>query len=213
MGALADFSSPGPTRDGRNKPDIAAPGVEIASTTSFDTNPQCTPASAWNLDDGMMHSINQGTSMSSPHVAGACALLMQKFGAVDPAWMKQYLFAHARTDANTGAVWNRDWGWGKLDLRDLTGPVTRVLSPNGGEAWLAGDSALVGWEATDAASGVTGVDLLLSSTGPAGPYTALATNVPNTGTRKVFAPMPVTSDARIKVVSHDGSGNEAEDVS
>src|SRR5258708_26719847 len=144
MGALADFSSPGPTRDGRNKPDLTAPGVESASTTSFDTNPQCAPAYAWNLDDGMMHTINQGTSMSSPHVAGACALLMQKFGAVDPTWMKQYLSTHARRDSNTGPTWNLDWGWGKLDLGDLASPVARVLWPNGGEAWLAGGAPGVG---------------------------------------------------------------------
>ena len=213
IGALADFSSPGPTRDGRNKPDLAAPGVEIASTTSFDTNPQCAPAYAWNLDDGMMHTINQGTSMSSPHVAGACALLMQKFGAKDPAWMKQYLFSHARRDSNTGPTWNKDWGWGKLDLGDLTAPIARVLWPNGGEAWLAGDSAVVGWDATDAGTGVTSVDLLLSSTGVAGPFTMLATGLPNTGTRKVHVPSSVTADARVKVVAHDGNNNQAEDVS
>jgi len=213
IGALANFSSPGPTSDGRSKPDITAPGVEIASTTSFDTNPQCAPAYAWNLDDGMMHTINQGTSMSSPHAAGACALLLQKFGAVDPAWVKQYLFAHARTDANTGAAWNRDWGWGKLDLGDLTAPVTQVLWPNGGESWLSGDSAVVGWSATDVGTGVAGVDVLLSATGTAGPWVTLAASLPNTGTRKVHVPTTTTTTARIKIVAHDGAGNQGEDVS
>src|SRR6185436_10233677 len=39
MGTLASFSSPGPTRDGRLKPEITAPGFGVSSTLSIDATP------------------------------------------------------------------------------------------------------------------------------------------------------------------------------
>ncbi len=56
---IAAFSSRGPTADGRNKPDIVAPGVSITST----------------LNDGSFRSFS-GTSMATPHVSGTLALLI-----------------------------------------------------------------------------------------------------------------------------------------
>src|SRR5438094_4841739 len=60
---IASFSSRGPvTRDGSNriKPDITAPGTTVRS--------------AWNGSDSEYISID-GTSMATPHIAGAMALL------------------------------------------------------------------------------------------------------------------------------------------
>src|SRR5213080_4429897 len=60
---IASFSSRGPvTRDGSNriKPDITAPGTTVRS--------------AWNGSDSQYISID-GTSMATPHIAGAMALL------------------------------------------------------------------------------------------------------------------------------------------
>ncbi len=59
-GSIAPFSSAGPTKDGRMKPDCAAVGVDVLS---------CAPT-----DD---YTTFQGTSMSTPVVSGLAALLVE----------------------------------------------------------------------------------------------------------------------------------------
>lgn len=68
------FSSPGPTRDGRPKPDIYAPGAWIASSLSDDATITSNPYKA---RDGK-HYHGAGTSAAAPHVTGAVALLLQQ---------------------------------------------------------------------------------------------------------------------------------------
>jgi subtilisin family serine protease len=136
VGNLASFSSPGPTRDGREKPDITAPGVAIGSTASFDVSQICPAAGSPStlLGDELNHTINAGTSMAAPHVTGAVALILENFGAVSPSWVKRFLFAHSTVDAFTGVVWNRDWGHGKLHLDSSTPTLLSLFTaePVGG---------------------------------------------------------------------------------
>ena len=76
---IADFSSRGPLPDdqlGISKPDLAAPGVQILAGTT----PQ--PGLIEAGPPGELFQAIAGTSMSSPHVAGAGALLK----ALHPDW-------------------------------------------------------------------------------------------------------------------------------
>lgn len=75
------FSSVGPTRDGRAKPDILAHGVGIAAARSDGDD-----------DDQPLVTVKSGTSMASPHVAGAAAVLLEAAGRpLTAAEVKQIL--------------------------------------------------------------------------------------------------------------------------
>jgi len=212
-GPLANFSSMGPTRDGRQKPDIAAPGIAIVSTKSLDYTNNCPVSGASTIiGDGPNHIVNAGTSMAAPHTSGAVALLMQKFGAITPAFAKTYFAANAVVDGNTGAVPNYDWGSGKLRLGDLLDPTVTVTSPNGGETLVIGANANLTWTASDNV-GVTGVDLELSRSGALGPWETVALGVPNTGTYAWVVTGPPTNTAILRVTASDAAANSASDVS
>jgi minor extracellular serine protease Vpr len=210
LGAMATFSSYGPSRDGYQKPDIAAPGMGIASVRSADATGTCS-AYPYQLNDGAFHTINQGTSMAAPHVTGATALLFQKFGAWTPEQVKTYLNANATIDAFTGATWNNAFGNGKLHLGDLVDPVLAVTYPNGGETFITGNSVNVTWNATDNV-GVTSVDVLLSRTGPGGPFVALASGIANSGSYLWAVGLPPSTNCWLKVVASDAAGNTGSDL-
>jgi minor extracellular serine protease Vpr len=114
-GNISSFSANGPTRDGRQKPDIAAPGQGITSSlsTMFDTTGQY----SW-IQPGQKHWILQGTSMAAPHVTGAAALLLGINPAYTAAQIKTLLQTAANADAFTGTVPNYIWGYGKMDVVD-----------------------------------------------------------------------------------------------
>ena len=81
VGSISSFSSAGPTPLSlRLKPDVAAPGSSILSST---------PEGEWGL--------LSGTSMASPHVAGAVALLRKRHPTWTPAQLKSALVTTGST--------------------------------------------------------------------------------------------------------------------
>ncbi len=82
----AKFSSRGPTTEQRLlKPDLSAPGVEIASAA---------------MGTGSQGTAFSGTSMASPAVAGAAALLRQAFPTEAPLGIKERLVSTSRPVVN-----------------------------------------------------------------------------------------------------------------
>ncbi len=88
---MADFSSRGPfsTEGDWIKPDITAPGVRILAANA----PDQADGSA-----GDIFGYLQGTSMSSPHIAGLAALVREAHPDWSPAQIKSALMTTARQD-------------------------------------------------------------------------------------------------------------------
>lgn len=123
LNQIADFSSKGPTADGRFKPDITAPGNILASSVSrFDSNYVSTSprtvARLFDATNNWFFGMMEGTSMSSPMVAGIIALWLQAKPNLTVAQIKTILQNTADTDPFTGtgsAIPNNTWGRGKID--------------------------------------------------------------------------------------------------
>lgn len=125
-GGIAAFSSVGPTRDGRIKPDVVAPGMLIASARSNATTLRTS-------DPDLFHRILAGTSMAAPHVAGVIALMLQYSPNLQATALPMILRQTARLDSNTGLLAGGSpvWGFGKVDARTATALFRLTLVPNG----------------------------------------------------------------------------------
>lgn len=118
-GAIAPFSSIGPTLDERVKPDIAAPGVNIGSAMSSYTDEDFTtilnvPFQGRSFPFARL----SGTSMSSPAVAGIVALVLEADPTSTPQEVKDAIMRTARQDSHTGVIpvgGSNMWGAGKVN--------------------------------------------------------------------------------------------------
>lgn len=120
-GLVSDFSSYGLTAELQLKPDIAAPGGSIWSTIP--------------LEQGG-HGSKSGTSMASPHVAGAAALLLESSPDLTPREVKTAMMNTAdqltwslMPDAGYLEPVHRQ-GAGLLDMVGAVHTATRVDEPS-----------------------------------------------------------------------------------
>ncbi len=100
---MASFSSRGPNKGDPNvlKPDLTAPGVDILAAVAAGGNQTLRDEIANNVTPGgLLWQSMQGTSMSSPHVAGMGALLRHLRPGWSPAAIKSALMTTAYSTQN-----------------------------------------------------------------------------------------------------------------
>jgi subtilisin family serine protease len=171
--SISSFSSLGPTRDGRIKPDITAPGFVIYSTRSLE-------APETNYSFGVIdnnYAIDAGTSMSAPHVAGIASLVWESSPALTGAQMRERL---KRTSDLQTASPDTTWGHGKVNaLSAITETVAGISGP---ERTVPGQNPTL--RADEKSSGPYGnaVTFSWSAPGatvtPTGPVTTFSANTP-----------------------------------
>lgn len=123
------FSSRGPTKDQRFKPDVVAPGTFILSTRSVMIAMNNTAWAAY--PPSRMYFHMGGTSMATPLTSGAVALLReylrtgQRIRRPSAAMLKAALVAGAvrlPTGRDDGAVVDNDQGYGRVNLDAVVSP-------------------------------------------------------------------------------------------
>ncbi|MFI1539456.1 S8 family serine peptidase [Streptomyces anandii] len=195
---LADFSSTGPrVGDGAIKPDVTAPGVDITAAAAkgsvIDQEVGENPPGYLTIS---------GTSMATPHVAGAAALLKQEH----PKWGYAELKGALTGSAKGGAYTPFEQGTGRIAV-DRAIKQTVVADPvslnYGVQAWPHTDDKPLTRKLTYRNLGSKPVTLALTSTAtgpggkaaPAGFFRLGATEVtvPAGGTASV----DVTVDTRL----------------
>ncbi|WP_314412392.1 S8 family peptidase [Streptomyces sp. DSM 40484] len=194
---LADFSSTGPGLDGQIKPDVTAPGVDTTAASA--------PGSVIAREVGEKppgYVTISGTSMATPHVAGAAAILKQQH----PEWTYAELKGALTGSAKGGKYTPFQQGSGRIQV-DQAIRQSVVAEPSsvsfGVAQWPHTDDTPVTKEVTYRNLGTSDVTLNLAVAGtdpkgqaaPAGFFT-LATKmltVPAGGT----ASADLTADTRL----------------
>ena len=110
---------------------VSAPGVDILSTwPTWDTDPTGQPYLYFRIS---------GTSMATPQVAGAAALVKQFFPGATPYQVRELL---ERTAVDIGpAGFDRETGWGRIDLKNLADELAAIHA--GSASLNPGGTALV----------------------------------------------------------------------
>ncbi|MFD7655912.1 S8 family serine peptidase, partial [Actinosynnema sp. NPDC059797] len=202
---IAPFSSRGPRiGDGAVKPDLTAPGVDIVAARAAEGT------LGLPVDD--RHVAMSGTSMATPHVAGAAALLAQRHPDWTGTRLKAALTASARPTTGLTAF---DQGAGRVDL---TRAITTAVVPEpatvslGAQRWPHHDDTPVTRTVTYRNSGDQPVtyDVAVEAAGPdgspapAGMFTATPARITVPAGGEATA--TVTADTRVGDVDGAFSG-------
>ncbi|MGW0473943.1 S8 family peptidase [Streptomyces coeruleorubidus] len=192
---LADFSSRGPGMDGALKPDVTAPGVDITAASAPGNQ---IAAEVGEKPAGYM--TISGTSMATPHVAGAAALLKQQH----PEWKYPELKGALTGSTKGGKYTPFEQGSGRIQV-DKAIKQSVIANPSsvsfGVQQWPHTDDKPVTKELTYRNLGTKPVTLKLASTAtnpkgqtaPAGFFKLGATSVTVPAGGKASVPFTVNT--------------------
>lgn len=146
VGTIADFSSVGPTRDGRTKPDVVAPGVNIISAGNSyhaDSYGERMVTSTVFHDREYPWRVMSGTSMATPCVAGIVALWLQANPQLSPDDIKEIIKETSIKPEEGMEYPNNTYGYGLIDayygiqkiLYDATGIKRIENTALPGDGW------------------------------------------------------------------------------
>jgi minor extracellular serine protease Vpr len=142
---MAGFSSEGPTDvKFRIKPDVVAPGVNVLSSQ---------PAEACEQTDPSCWAFFQGTSMATPHVAGAAALVLD----AHPTWTAPDVRSAIVNTAVRGMLKDAATGATFVDNPNIVG-AGLLNAENAVGASISLDPVSIGYGAVPSGSGQTRTD-------------------------------------------------------
>ena len=156
IGALSDFSSKGPSRNVAVTgllPDIAAPGQMVASALN-DAAAGSTDERRIVVDSPNGYSVLSGTSMASPAMAGAVALMLEADPTLTANDIRTILDGSSVAPPGV-EVPNNDWGRGKLNVFGSMTALEEDAGGDGGGAGTGGEGA-TGGEGGTGGEGATG---------------------------------------------------------
>ncbi len=165
--------------------DVSAPGVEIYSTFSSQyVN---------------TYTYLDGTSMAAPMVTGEAGLLKSLY----PTWHRDEItdaiINHVDDIYDENPSWVGLLGSGRINVNMALlsfGSIT-LLEPNGGEAWVVGDTDTIRWTSVNYSGNV---DIAIDRNYPYGPFQDIATDTPDDGEQTWLVTAPTTTQARIRVL-------------
>jgi subtilisin family serine protease len=161
---MSEFSSWGPSDDGRIKPDIVTKGVDVNSTmATSDTDT----------------SVASGTSQAAPGVTGVVVLLQQYFNQLNSSFMRSAtakgLLLHTALEAGANPGPDYSYGWGLVNAESAAIAIRdRNLTTNGSVIDQLNLTQGQTYTKTVSANGSTPLQVSISWTDP-------AFNSPNTG--------------------------------
>lgn len=145
-----------------------------------------------------------GTSMATPHVTGAVALIAAEFPAETSAERITRVLSHIlpleslKGKCVTGGLLNLDLAMGGVL------PAITVTSPNGGESWEAGSTHNITWTST----GIVGNVKIEYSTDNGNSWTGIVASTANNGSYSWAVANTQSSNCLVRISETDGSPSD-----